>query len=128
VWMATLVLVMATHHSRIVMRVLLAFLLATAACGNQSPTPDRPAPASTAPPSSQAPARPPADAAPPLEDCAEACTEIAVCWEEENPGREYNQGGNCTSACESSTPEEKKAFFGCVEKGRSECAKMVACG
>jgi Cys-rich protein (TIGR04453 family) len=119
---------MAPHHSRIAMRVLLAFLLVAAACGSQSPTPDQAAPPSTTPAASQTPALPPADAAPPLDDCANACTEIAVCWEEENPGREYNQGGNCTSACESSTPEEKKSFFECVEKGRSECAKMVACG
>lgn len=124
--MATLVLVMAPHHSRITVRVLLALLLATAACGSRSPAPDQAAPPSTAPAASQTPA--PADAAPPLDDCAEACTEIAVCWEEENPGREYTQGGNCTSACESSTPEEKKSFFQCVENGRSDCAKMVACG
>ena len=105
----------------------LAFPLALAACGSQSPAPEKAAPPpETRPDNLPLVAAP--DAAPPPDDCANACTEIAVCWEEVNEGREYTQGGNCTSACDDATPDEQKAFFECVSQGRSECSKMVACG
>ena len=105
----------------------LAFPLALAACGSQSPAPEKAAPPpETRPDNVPLVAAP--DAAPPPDDCANACTEIAVCWEEVNEGREYTQGGNCTSACDDATPDEQKAFFECVSQGRSECSKMVACG
>jgi len=110
------------------MRAFLTAILLAAACGNPAPATTATPPAAATTSSSQPPAPPPADAEPPLDDCANACTEIAGCWEEENPGREYNQGGNCVSACEGGTPEEKKGFFQCVEKGRGDCAKMVECG
>jgi hypothetical protein len=105
----------------------LAFPLAFAACGSQSPAPEKAAPPPETRPDNVPLAAAP-DAAPPLDDCANACTEIAVCWEEVNEGREYTQGGNCTSACGDATPDEQKAFFECVSQGRSECSKMVACG
>jgi Cys-rich protein (TIGR04453 family) len=120
--MAVVVLVMPAHHSRFAMRVLILLLLLSAACG--SPAPAKTAPATATTSSAPPPARV-ADAAPPLDDCANACTEIAVCWEEENPGRDYNQGGFCVSSCEEG---DKKAFFQCVEKGRGDCAAMVQCG
>jgi Cys-rich protein (TIGR04453 family) len=105
----------------------LAFPLAFAACGSQSPAPEKAAPPPETRPDNVPLAAAP-DAAPPPDDCANACTEIAVCWEEVNEGREYTQGGNCTSACDDATPDEQKAFFECVSQGRSECSKMVACG
>ncbi len=104
--------------------LLLAAVLA--ACGSQSPAPEKAAAPEKRPENVPLVAAP--DAAPPLDDCANACTEIAVCWEEVNEGREYTQGGNCTSACDDAKPEEQKAFFDCVVKGRSECSKMVECG
>ena len=117
------------------MRLLLVFALALmSGCGGRSPDPETSSPAPAAASEKPAPPdAPPAAAsesqseAPP-EDCAYACTEIAVCWEEENEGREYTQGGSCTSGCEQATPDEQKAFFQCVVDGRSECSKMVACG
>ena len=106
---------------------LLPICLFVAACGSQSPAPEKSAPPPEARPANQPLVTAP-DAAPPPADCASACTEIAVCWEEVNPGREYTQGGNCTSGCESATPEEQKAFLDCVVSGRSECSKMASCG
>ncbi len=108
------------------MRALLLPLLVAAACGSPAPAKSATPPATatssqTAPPS-------PADAAPPLADCAEACTQIAVCWEEQNPGQDYNQGGFCVSECEERAPDKKKAFFECVEKNGAECAAMLSCG
>jgi len=107
------------------MRALLMAILLAAACGNPAPATTATPPAAATTSSSQPPAPPPADAAPPLDDCANACTEIAVCWEEQNPGEDYNQGGFCVSSCEEG---DKKAFFQCVEKSRGDCEKMVACG
>ncbi len=114
------------------MRLLVFALALMSGCGGQSPssepTTPAPAPAAASPQDkTPAPAADSASEAPP-EDCANACTEIAVCWEEVNEGREYNQGGNCTSGCESGTPDEQKAFFQCVVAGRAECAKMLECG
>lgn len=108
------------------MRLVPICLLALA-CGSQSPAPERAATPSETRPADQPLIAAP-DAAPPPADCANACTEIAVCWEEVNEGREYTQGGNCTSACDSATPDQQAAFFDCVVRGRAECAKMVACG
>jgi hypothetical protein len=105
--------------------LLLAALLA--ACGSQSPAPETAAP----PPESRptdAPQASAADASPPPDDCANACTEIAVCWEEVNEGREYTQGGSCTAACGDAPLDQQKAFFECVARGRAECSKMVECG
>jgi len=110
------------------MRLLFLAAVLTAACGSQRSTP-----ASSAPPApEQRPENVPLaagpDAAPPPEDCADACTEIAVCWEEVNEGRDYNQGGMCTSSCEEAAPDQRKAFFECVANGRTDCAAMAACG
>ncbi len=109
------------------MRTLLVALLVAAACSS-------PAPAKTATPTATtdskpppAPPQPTADAATPLADCAEACTRIAGCWEEQNPGEDYHQGGFCVSECEAHTPEQKKTFFECVEKNGGECAAMLSC-
>jgi hypothetical protein len=96
---------------------LLLFLLAAACGGRASAT--GPAPVEEA-------AAPPPDAAPPLDDCADACTEIAVCYEEVYQ-REYNQGGNCTVACEGQLPEEREAFFACVAGTSDRCTAMVEC-
>ncbi len=105
-----------------------AVSLVLAACGSQSPAPDSaraPTTPETRPDNVPLAAAP--DAAPPP-DCASACTEIAVCWEEVNEGRDYNQGGMCTSSCEEAAPDQKKAFVECVDKGRAVCAAMAACG
>jgi Cys-rich protein (TIGR04453 family) len=114
------------------MRALLIPILLAAACGSSTApasTAAAPSAASSQPATTPPPAPPPAaDAEAPLDDCANACTEIAGCWEEQNPGRDYNQGGFCVSECEEHKPEEKKAFFECVEKGRADCEAMVACG
>lgn len=107
--------------------VAVSFVLA--ACGSQNPAPDTaraPTQPETRPDNVPLAAAP--DAAPPPDDCANACTEIAVCWEEVNEGREYNQGGMCTSSCEEAAPDQKKAFFECVAEGRADCAAMAACG
>ena len=98
-----------------------------AACGSRSPAPEEAAPPAESRPAA-APQAAAADAAPPPDDCANACTEIAVCWEEVNEGREYTQGGSCTAGCGDAPPAEQKAFFECVARGRAECAKMVECG
>jgi len=106
---------------------LLPICLLVAACGSQSPAPEKVAPPPETRPANQPLVAAP-DAAPPPDDCANACTEIAVCWEEVNQGREYTQGGNCTSGCESATPEEQATFFACVARGRSACSEMIGCG
>ena len=109
------------------MRLMPILLLFVAGCGSQSPAPDRAAPAPETRPASE-PLLAAPDAAPPPDDCATACTEIAVCWEEVNDGREYTQGGMCSSGCESAAPDELARFFDCVAEGRSDCAKMAGCG
>ena len=100
--------------------------LALAACGSQSPAPEKaPRPPKTRPDNVPLAAAP--DAAPPLDDCPNACTEIAVCWEEVNEGEDYHQGGWCTSECEEASPEKRRAFFTCVEKSRGDCEAMGGC-
>ncbi|HEU5056712.1 MAG TPA: hypothetical protein VFU21_09300 [Kofleriaceae bacterium] len=106
---------------------LLLLAAALAACGSQSPPPGKAAPPTESRPAG-APQAAAADASPLPDDCANACTEIAVCWEEVNEGREYTQGGDCTAACGDAPPDEQKAFFECVARGRAECSKMVQCG
>jgi hypothetical protein len=106
------------------MRALQIAILLAAACGSPAPATTSPTPPATTK-SEAPPAPPPADAEPPLDDCANACTEIAGCWEEQNPGEDYHQGGFCVSSCEEG---DKKAFFQCVEKSRGDCAAMVGCG
>ncbi len=104
----------------------LAFPLAFAACGSQSPAPEKAAPPPETRPDNVPLAAAP-DAAPPLDDCANACTEIAVCWEEVNEGEDYHQGGWCTSECGEATPENRRAYFTCIEGSRADCGKMLAC-
>ena len=70
------------------------------------------------------PTAPDADLLP--EDCATACTEIAVCHEEVYE-TEYSQGGYCTLTCEERGADEKQVFFRCVAESRDACARMVAC-
>lgn len=72
------------------------------------------------------PQRTAADAGPLPEDCATACTEIAVCHEEVHE-KEYGEGGYCTHICEERGPDGQLAFFRCVAASRDACARMVEC-
>jgi|GEM_PF-3316465 len=62
---------------------------------------------------------------PPKSDdrCAEACTSIAVCWEEVNGG-DYRGGMVCTRRCDERT--DKGQFLRCVTRAKN-CKVMLGC-
>lgn len=103
-------------------------LLVVVGCGGgkAAPTPaaapaPAPAPAATADPASTAPA--PAAEADGPETCDDACTEIAVCYEEIYGG-DYRGGGACVDSCEERTDTDRAAYFACIGR-TTDCEAMM---
>jgi tetratricopeptide (TPR) repeat protein len=59
------------------------------------------------------------------EKCAEACTEIAACWEEVHGG-DYRGGGACTDRCGELEPPGRKQFYRCLERAKN-CKATLKC-
>jgi tetratricopeptide (TPR) repeat protein len=57
--------------------------------------------------------------------CDEACTSVAICWEEVWGGT-YRGGTECTNRCEEKSPPARAAFFRCVDHP-TNCKAMLNC-
>ncbi|MBL0215611.1 MAG: hypothetical protein IPQ07_17225 [Myxococcales bacterium] len=61
-------------------------------------------------------------------DCAEPCTDYAVCWEHVNKGRDFAGGRNCSYGCEHMTPEERTSWLARVAaavRDPRKCKRLV---
>lgn len=91
-----------------------------------SPAP--PAPSSPPAPAVAAPSPAPAVAAPSYEtyECADWCTELAVCWEAQHPDQDYRNGGACVTKCEELAPAEQRAWANDIQAAleRDDCAAL----
>ncbi len=61
-------------------------------------------------------------------DCAEPCTDYAVCWERVNQGRDFAGGRSCTAGCEHMTLEERTRWLARVAaavRDPRKCKRLV---
>jgi hypothetical protein len=52
-------------------------------------------------------------------DCADLCTDYALCWEEHNPGEDFRGGGECVASCEETSQADRAARE--IELGKPSC-------
>jgi len=60
-------------------------------------------------------------------DCAEACTNYAVCWEQVHKGEDFRGGFRCTASCEHMAPADQPVWAAKILAAQraNKCKRVV---